>query len=167
MQPRTPGPVPWPLSRFVPQIRLRVGPEAFVFTSRKTTAQIGTFLYLKDGTAGVRLLSVGEEMPSAPGVVRVDLFANAPTPIAPIEKMDCLEAFCRYGIHKVTARYAMVRPCVTVSGIDSLETVLHGYQVGVLKRVLTASGASMVVFEGLRGSAPSAPNPTRRRPLRA
>ena len=124
------------------------------------TAQIGTFLYLKDGAAGVRLLSVGEEMPSAPGVVRVDLFANTPTPIAPIEKMDCLEAFCRYGLHKVTARYVMVRPCVTVSGIDSLETVLHGYQVGALKRVLVASGASMVVFEGQGGSAPSAPNPT-------
>jgi hypothetical protein len=130
---------------------IRVSPQVFDFTSKNASLRIRTFLYLENGSAGSRVLSVGEETVTGPDIVRVELFGEAQTrmPVPrSVDRLACLEAFVRYGILKVTSRRAMVRPCITVGGIDTLDPMLHGYQVGLLRNVLTSSGASMVVIEG-------------------
>jgi len=133
-----------------------VDPDAFLFTTGKTAVHLETFVYLDTSGGTPRVLAVGEEVPMLAGVIRVDLFRNAnglSTSAINVSKMDCLSAFCRLGIQKLTGwhvfglrRTAMIRPHVTVSGLATLDPVLHGYQAAVLRQALETAGASMIVF---------------------
>lgn len=139
----------WLMRRFGPRFTVRVSPDAFIFASPKSTLQIGTFLYLKEHTGQFDIITVGEDAPVVPGVFRVDLFGNDRLPSTPapgIGRMECLEVFCRYGIQKVSGRSIMVRPQVTIIGLDSLDAVLHGYQEAVLRQAFESTCASQVVF---------------------
>jgi hypothetical protein len=77
----------------------------------------------------------------------VELFRDGGLLPANVDRMVCLEAFCRYAIQKVTGRKRLVRPPVTVTGSQSLDPLLRGYQGVVLTQALEAAGASSVVFE--------------------
>ena len=143
------GLLAWLLDRFGPRITVQVDPDAFLFTTGKTAVHLGTFLYLDTSGGTPRVLAVGEEVPMVAGVIRVDLFRNAnglSTSAINVSKMDCLSAFCRLGIQKLTRRSSMIRPHVTVIGLATLDPVLHGYQATVLRQALESTGASMIVF---------------------
>src|SRR5216117_842478 len=95
------GLVAWLGRRFGPRITVLVNPDAFVFASRKRTVQVRTFIYLKESAGQLSVLAVGEDVPVVPGVFRVDLFGNGRSPSTSarsIGRVECLEAFCRYGV---------------------------------------------------------------------
>ena len=142
------------MRRFAPRIELRVSREAFIFTDGASSVSISTYLYLQPTAHGPRILAVGEQLAEASTLIRVELFGDStsPSPSARIGRMQCLEAFIRYGIQKVVGRRTMVKPIVTVFGLTALEADLHGYQAAVLWHALDASGAVEIHFPELSGA---------------
>ena len=137
----------WIVARFASRISIQISPKRFVFSS-KETVEVQTCLYLEGSSGPLRVIAVGTEETSTAEVFRVLLFEdNAGVP-RPIDKTECLEAFMRYGIQKAMRNpRAMLRPIVTVTGAQSLEPILHGYQIGLLLQILERSGAGRVSFE--------------------
>jgi hypothetical protein len=132
-------------------ITVRVSPRTFTFISKTGAIEIETYLYLKDTARGLRVLAVGEDLPEqTPAVFRLDLFEedrssrNSP---GDVDRTECLEAFVRYGIQKLHGRRTMIRPLITATGVESLDTVFHGYQRGILREVFQRAGAATVSFE--------------------
>ncbi len=137
------------MRRLAARITVRIGPRTFTFIS-KTAIEIQTYLYLEDTTKGLRVLAVGEELPQAPGVFRLNLFDNEPVlrrSGEAVDKTECLEAFVRYGIHKLHGGRTMIRPSITVTGAQSLDFVFHGSQLRILRDVFERAGATTVSFE--------------------
>ena len=131
-------------------ITVHISAEAFTFSSDHARLLVPTFLYLRDGNDGVRVVSVGEEpAEGSSSIVRVDLFRGA-TRVGKgrtrIGNMECLEAYVRFAIFKVVGRTALVRPAVTIVGAESLDRILHGFQTTVLRQVFESAGAHTVTF---------------------
>src|SRR5438552_18517561 len=104
---KSPGPLERVLknvvTRFAQRISLDVSPDTFTFANANATATVtlGTYVYVDDTAADLRVLAVGEIVPDSTGLVRVDLFrdnSDASTSRRRIESIDCLEALVRYGI---------------------------------------------------------------------
>jgi hypothetical protein len=138
--------------RFAPRIEVRVTREAFFFAKDGASFSLPTYLGLERTTKGLRVLSVGEPVPDDPSLVRVDLFGTPMPSNLPLDvgRMECLEAFMRFGIQKAVQRRTMVRPVITVTGLTNLESELHGYQATVLRAALEAAGAAEIHFPELR-----------------
>ena len=140
--------------RFGPRITIRVSPEAFFLTNGDTALSLATYLYLDSTAAGPRVVAVGEEVNSAPDLVRVDLFGSSMHASLPprVSMVECLAAFLRYGVQKVVGRRTMIRPRVTVTGLASFDSTLHGYQAAILRQALEAAGAAKVDFPEVVGA---------------
>jgi len=85
-----------------PRIAIRVSPDSFVLSTATNSVQIRTFMYLDlaHPTGAPRVLAVGEDVAASSDIRRVDLFRDdAPLPEG-IDRMICLEAFCRFGVQR-------------------------------------------------------------------
>jgi hypothetical protein len=140
------------MTRFLSNdVTVRVSPEAFTFSTGTKHLMLPTFVYLHDGPDGVTVVSVGE-VPSAltAGVVRLDLFGGAQRVgkgKVRVTNFDGLEALLRFAIHALHGRWWMVRPPITVVGAESLDGVLRGFQIPLLRQAFETAGAAVVVFE--------------------
>ena len=66
--------------------------------------------------------------------------------------VECLAAFLRYGVQKLVGRRTMIVSRVTVTGLASLDSILHGYQAAILRQALEAAGAAEVDFPEVVGA---------------
>src|SRR5262249_317832 len=124
--------------------------ERFTFATSTAVVELGTYLYLGNTTNGLRVVGVGELISDGQDLIRFELFADnaqAKHLRRHVEPMECLEAFMRYGIQKVPSRRTMIRPAITVLGISTLESVLHGYEAAVIRQALESAGAWVLTFE--------------------
>lgn len=132
--------------RFSNPMTIYVDPDMFHFTSGTQTIQFGTYLYLKKVDGKYIYHSAGKEAPTRSEVVRIDLFRNSELPPG-VNRMEVFEAYLRYGVQQLTNKSRIIRPVVTVKNIQSLDSVLMGYQNALMKPVLLEAGAWKVQFE--------------------
>ena len=137
--------------RFGPRITIRVSPEAFFLTNGDTALSLATYLYLDSTAAGPRVVAVGEEVHSAPDLVRVDLFGSSMHASLPprVSMVECLAAFLRYGVQKVVGRRTMIVPRVTVTGLASFDSTLRGYRRRFYGRRSKQLGPPKLIFPRL------------------
>jgi len=83
-----------------------------------------------------------------PELVRIDLFGSSlqASPPLRVGLLECLAAFLRAGVQKLVGRRTMIRWRVTVTGLASLDSILHGYQAAILRQALEAAGAAQIEF---------------------
>ncbi len=134
--------------RFGPQIAIRVSPEVFFLTKGDASLSLPTYLYIDSTAANPRVVAVGEEISGVPELVRIDLFGSSlqASPPLRVGLLECLAAFLRAGVQKLVGRRTMIRWRVTVTGLASLDSILHGYQVAILRQALEAAGAAQIEF---------------------
>ena len=134
--------------RFAPKISVHVGRDAFRFTQGSASLSLATVLWVEPISAGLRIVSVGEAPVGASGVVRVGLFDGEACSVLPLEqgRMWALEAFLREAFYRLARTRIRMRPAVSITGVDTLDPCLGGYQAAILIHAFIAAGAQQVTF---------------------
>lgn len=141
------------MRRISPRIVVEVSPDAFTFTTEKTSFRLNTYLYVvvKDGKALASAIGEDNGSGSLPDGYRVDLFKCARPLPEPINKLKQLEMFLYYGTLKARNEFGLlkmaIRPTLVFRHIETLDLALCGYQRGLFEQLAMAVGASRVVFE--------------------
>ena len=139
--------------RLMPKIRIEVTPESFTFSSAQYTFQLKTYLYLVIQESKILIAAIGndDDSSSLPDVYRVDLFRKNSLPSQAADKWQHLEVFLNYGILKSKSHLAWpqsgLRPILIVEGIQTLESILNGYQQGLFERAAIEAGAYGIIFQ--------------------
>ena len=131
-------------------IIIDVSPSSFVFSSPKTTLQLDTYLWVDTTHESVSVVAIGEDVDEVLNIKRVDLFKGSDYPSISGGKTMYLEAFLRYGIYKIRSSFVVSlfkRSTVVFRGAETLESILGGYQEGILDHIARMAGAAKVLFE--------------------
>jgi hypothetical protein len=136
------------MARFAPRIEIQVSRDMFVFVHADTSISVPTRVLVGLTSAGHRAYAVGDEPERVSGSTRLELFGTQHGPSG-IARTEGLQQLLCFGIMKSVGRRIMIRPVVTVTGLASLDDVLHGYQAGILLHALEAAGAQQVDFPEL------------------
>src|SRR6185295_2194052 len=118
----------WILRLFSSDLTVRVSPETFTFSTGKGAVTLQTHLTLSRSTQGLRIVAVGEWPPPSATTFTIQLFSIEGTDEPGVDRLELLEAFCRYGIQKLHDRRALVRPETFVHGAASLDRIFNGWQ---------------------------------------
>ncbi len=131
------------LRRFAPELSIQMTPKSFTITNGATSVSLATYLYVEPADTGYSVLAVGEVPAGSAGQMRMDLFGSLPPGV---ERAWALEAFLRHAIQQSVSRQTLIRPSITVTGLDTLGPNLREDQVTMLVQALINAGARTVVL---------------------
>jgi hypothetical protein len=146
------------MSLFSPKITINVSPESFVFASESKTFQLDTYVMVTDATQELPdVLGIGEgeglRFAEFPNMGKVNLFTNDDHLPVVYGKAKFLKAFLIGGIGhaypwpRFLKLVSAFRPTVVFRDSETLESVLGGYQQGLLEYLALEAGAGEVLFE--------------------
>lgn len=112
----------------------------FKFNAGHNSLTLNTYLYIEKENENWSIASIGETPKIGQNTQRIDLF-KGPSDVC---KFHALAAFFAHAIFKLTRKRAMIRPTFNCYGIKNLNSVLNGYEEGIIIRALKDAGAMQV-----------------------
>jgi hypothetical protein len=139
--------------RFVPVVRVRCSPDAFVFSGPIGNQSLETYFYFERLENGIKVLTIGTEIPvSSEKIFKFAMFGPNPGIEVPswLTADYLLALFVRQGIRLVLTRHPRMpqfRPIVTFDNRRSLDPMLEAHAEDWLRRAAENAGAIKVTFE--------------------
>jgi hypothetical protein len=136
--------------RIAPELSIQMTTEMFTISNGDQSVSLPTYLYIEPTGRGHIVRSVGDVPTESSGPIRVELFGAMPVGV---ERSWALEAFLKHAIHEVTSGRAIIRPPVTVTGLDAFGPHLDEAEIRMLTEALVNAGARIVEFPEWRAAA--------------
>jgi hypothetical protein len=130
-----------------PEITIEVNPEFFTFSHGMQTIKVDTLVTVLNNEKQ-EIIAIGENRTGS-GIITIALFrANQNLPQG-IDKLDLLTAFFDYALGKLfeNKRVPVLRPLMIFHGVQSLEQILCGYHLSLLKSAALNGGARGIRFD--------------------
>lgn len=121
---------------FSNDLRVTFSPDLVTFRCGDQECPLRPRIYIDRDTAGFRVVAVDPNDMAAIPAVEVKLF----DPVASLQhqgaaiKGDCLAAFFRYGVAKVST-FSFVRPRIFLFCLETLEPIFSGYQGWIMREI--------------------------------
>ncbi len=122
------------------KIDVHLNLKYFRFEAGKKSLTLSTYLYIEKKNENWSIASIGETPKSGHNTQRVDLFKGQ----SEVCKFQALDAFFAYAISELTSKRAIFRPTINCYDVQSLNSVLNGYEEGIIIRALGDAGAMQV-----------------------
>ncbi len=125
------------------EIEVTVTAEIISLKCKDKVESFETVIYITPDNKKPHVLAVGGSAPKEPHV-RINLFSLNEFPSSySAWKKNCLVAFLEYAFRRVLNQSGlpMLKPSVTFTGANSLESILCGYQDALLRDAAIEAGA--------------------------
>ncbi|WP_319550552.1 hypothetical protein [Desulfogranum marinum] len=122
------------------KIDVHINLKYFRFQTGGKSLTLNTYLYIEKKKENWSIDSVGKAPHKQGHTQKNELFRGP----AEVCKFHALAAFLAYAIAELTGKRAMVKPTINCYGSQNLNSVLNGYEEGVLIRAFEDAGALQV-----------------------
>lgn len=125
------------------KIDVHINLKYFRFKVGNKSLTLNTYLYIEKEHENWSIASIGEAPKKGQNTQRIDLF-EGPSEVC---KFHALAAFFAYAISELTSKRAMLRPTFNCYDVKNLNSVLNGYEDGIIIRALEDAGAMKVIIK--------------------